>query len=262
MVKQKISALQSKQVVKKGIRIPLPNQSVLLPVIMLALLVGVFFLGILWEKVQYVQKGTQGTTPVAVAQANPQAAQPTQPVPGQKVDVSAGHLPFKGKANAKVTIVAFEDFRCPFCKKTFDEVESQLIKEYVDTGKARFAYRHFQFLGPASVLAGNASECANEQSKFWDFHEYLYKNQPSESDTTLYTVDKMTEIAGRLGLNSTQFKSCLSSSKYQKNVDQDYQEGQKAGVSGTPTFYINGIQLVGAQPYAALKTVIDQELAK
>ena len=112
------------------------------------------------------------------------------------------------------------------------------------------------------VIVHARKECANEQSKFWDFHEYLYKNQPSESDTTLYTVDKMTEIAGRLGLNSTQFKSCLSSSKYQKNVDQDYQEGQKAGVSGTPTFYINGIQLVGAQPYAALKTVIDQELAK
>lgn len=261
-VKERVSETQPST--KKSITISLPSTINILPILMIGILVAAFFLGILWQKVQYLEKGSTLANGNSAGQAPPlqQTAGNQPPAPGQKVDVSVGHLPVKGKANAKVTIVAFEDFRCPFCKKSFDEVEPQIIKDYVDTGKVRFAYRHFQFLGPASVVAGNASECANEQNKFWDFHEYLYKNQPSESDTTMYTTDKMTEIAGKIGLNTTQFKSCLSSNKYQKNVDQDYQDGQKAGVSGTPTFYINGIQLVGAQPYAALKTVIDQELAK
>lgn len=198
---------------------------------------------------------TQGQTP---SQVQPQP----QVTPGQKVDVAVGHLPPIGDPSAKVKIIEFGDFRCPFCDKFFKETEPQLLNDYVKTGKAVFYFRHFQFLAAASVTAGNASECANEQNKFWDYHNYLYQNQPDESDTSMYNTDKLTSVAGSLGLNTDQFKSCLDSKKYDKNVQDDYAAGQKAGVSGTPTFYINGIQLVGAQPYSALKTVIDQQLAK
>lgn len=199
-----------------------------------------------------------------VTQPGQPSAQPAgqAPNPKQKVDVDLGHLPIKGNKNAKVQIVEFGDFRCPFCDKFFKETELQLIKDYVDSGKALFAFRHFQFLGPASIVAGNAAECANEQGKFWQFHDYLYQNQPDESDTSLYTTEKLTGVAQGLGINTDQFKSCLDSKKYDKNVSDDLAAGQKAGVTGTPTVYINGIQVVGAQAYSAFKTIIDQQLSK
>lgn len=180
---------------------------------------------------------------------------------GGKVDVAIGHLPPLGNPNAKVKIVEFGDFRCPFCDRFFKEVEPQL-KEYLDAGKAVFYFRHYQFLGPASVVAGNAAECANEQNKFWAFHDYLYQNQPPESDTSLYTTANLTKIAGKLGLNTAQFSSCLASQKYSQKVEEDLTAGQQAGTTGTPTVFINGQKIVGAQPYANFKAIIDDALAK
>lgn len=210
--------------------------------------------------------GTTATVPQQVAQQpSAPAAVPAQvapPAPGAKVDVSVGHLPVLGKDSAKVTIVEFADFRCPFCEKLFTDVEIQLIKDYVDTGKAKFAFRHYQFLGPASVTAGNAAECANEQGKFWEYHDWLYKNQPSESDTSMYTTEKLTAAATSLGMNGDKFSSCLSSTKYAKNLSDDLADGQKAGVNGTPATFINGQLVSGAAPYSNFKSLIDAELAK
>src|SRR5258708_1364396 len=192
--------------------------------ILLGLLVAAAFLiGTMYTKISYLEKG--GTTAPA-----PVAGAPTTPAPGQKVNVSVGHLPVLGNKDAKVTVVEFADFRCPFCERWFTDVEGNLKKDYVDTGKVKFAFRHFAFLGPASTVAANAAECANEQNKFWDFNDYLYKNQPPESDTSMYTVDNMTQVAGTMGMNTDQFRNCLSTNKYQSKIDQDYQEGQKAGV--------------------------------
>lgn len=247
---------------RDSISIPLPKN--MTPILVGLLIVASFFLGMLVTKVQYLEKNN--TTAVAVnAAAQPTQALPRgnqQPQAPVKANVDVGHFPIKGNDNAKVTIVAFEDFRCPFCKKFSDEVMPQLQKDYIDTGKVKFYYRNYQFLGPASVTAGNAAECANVQGKFWEFHDYLYKNQPSESDTSLFTSDSLTQIAGQLGIDTTQFKSCLDSKKYDKNVSDDMAAGQKAQTTATPTFYINGNQLVGAQPYTAFQTIIDQELKK
>lgn len=223
------------------------------------LVVAAFLIGVLVTKVQYLEKG-QSTAAAPTAQVPAQGNQP--PAPGAKVDVSSGKFPLLGKSDAKVTVIEFADFRCPFCEKFYTETESQIIKDYVDTGKVKFAFRNYAFLGPASIVAANAAECANEQGKFWEFHDYLYKNQPSESDTSLYVTDKLTTIAGQLGMNTNQFSSCLSANKYDKDASQDLADGQKAGVTGTPTVFINGISVVGAQPYSAFKTIIDQELAK
>ncbi len=227
------------------------------------LVIAAFLIGVLFTKVQYLEKNQSlGNSTAATA---PQAAagnQPAAAAPGQKVNVSIGHLPPNGNPNAKVKIVAFEDFRCPFCDQWFKNTEPQIIKDYVDTGKAVIYYRNYQFLGPASVTAGNAGECANEQGKFWQMHDYLYQNQPSESDTSMYTTDNLTSIAGNLGMNTDQFRSCLSGTKDQKNLDLDLADGQKAGVTGTPTVFIDGLPVVGAQPYSAFQALIDQELKK
>ena len=252
------------------VTIPLPSFSSkkigINQILVAALIIASFLLGSLFTKVQYLEK-TGSSPQTAGAQtaqqaAAPQAAAPqAQPTLG-KQNVAVGDYPPKGNANAKVTVIAFEDFRCPFCKKFNDEVMGQLQKDYIDTGKIKFYYRNYQFLGPASVTAGNAGECANDQGKFWEFHDYMYKNQPSESDTSMYTSDSLSQIAGQLGMDASQFKQCMDSKKFDKNVSQDLADGQKAGTNATPTFYINGQQLVGAQPYTAFQTIIDQELKK
>ncbi|HVZ66643.1 MAG TPA: DsbA family protein [Patescibacteria group bacterium] len=226
------------------------------------LLVAVFLIGYLLGRLQGVQ-------PTAVAGANDaqqQAAAPQQPAVPNAKDVlsklTAGHFPAKGNKDAKVTIVEFADFRCPFCERYFTDTESQIMKDYVDTGKVKYIFRQYQFLGDASVVAGNAAECANEQGKFWDYHEWLYKNQPDESDTSMYNTDGLAKGADAIGLDVAKFRDCLDSKKYAANLDKDLNEGKSIGVTGTPTFYINGRQLVGAQPYVAFKTIIDEELKK
>jgi protein-disulfide isomerase len=228
------------------------------PVLVILLIVASFFLGMLFTKVQYLEKnnvlGAQNP------QQQPAGAQPsTAP---QKYTVGNGHFPVKGNDKAKVTIVEFADFRCPFCEKFYTDVKPQIIKEYVDTGKVKLYYRQYPFLGPASIVAADAAECANEQGKFWDYYDYLFKNQPDESDTSMYNTDTLTQAATTLSLNGDQFRQCLDSKKYDAQAQADLADGQKVGVQGTPTFYINGTQLVGAQPYSAFKTVIDQALAE
>jgi len=233
--------------------------------VLVALLVmAAFLIGVLFTKVQYLEKAQKTAANQAAAapavQANPQQA--AAPAVGAKVNVTVGHFPVKGNSKAKVTIVEFADFRCPFCEQFFSNTEPQIIKDYVDTGKVKFAFRNFAFLGAASVTAADASECANDQGKFWDFYNYLYKNQPSESDTSMYNTDTLTQAAVSLGMNDNTFRTCLDGKKDESKTNADLSDGQKAGVSGTPSFFINGISLVGAEPYSAFKAIIDQELAK
>lgn len=233
------------------------------PVLVALLVVAAFLIGTMYTKISYLEKGTGSTQGTAAypAASNPPGA-PATPAPGQKVNVSVGNLPVLGDKNAKVTVIEFADFRCPFCEKWFTDVEANLIKDYVNTGKVKFAFRNYAFLGPGSTLSANAAECANEQGKFWEYHDYLYKNQPPETDTSMYTIDNLTTIAGTLGMNTDQFKSCLSANKYNNDVSKDLSDGQAAGVSGTPATFVNGQIVVGAQPYSSFKTLIDQALAK
>ncbi len=224
-------------------------------ILVVLLVISSYFLGVYSTQLKDVQ-----ANPSAVQGATAQAAV-VSPTPG-KVNVGLGYYPIKGNKNAKVTLVEFGDLRCPFCEQWYTSVESQLMKDYVDTGKVKFAFRDYAFLGPASDTAANAVACANEQGKFWEMEDYFYKNQPPETDTSMYTVDNLTQVAGTLGMDTNQFQSCLSSTKYSSQIASDLSDGQKAGVSGTPTIFIDGIPIVGAQPYSAFKTVIDQELAK
>lgn len=232
------------------------------PILAALVVIAAFLIGVLFTKIQYLEKG-QAVNINAGSTADTGATTGNQPpAAGAKVDVGVGHFPPQGDKNAKVKIIEFADLRCPFCEQFFKESEPQIIKDYVDSGKAVFYFRHFAFLGDASTLAANATECANEQGKFWEMHDYLYKNQPPESDTSMYTVDNLTQVAGNLGMNTENFRSCLSTNKYQKNVDKDMSEGQTAGVSGTPTLFVNGVSIVGAVPYAQIKQQIDAALSQ
>lgn len=209
-------------------------------------------------------KINQPSKQVAAADQGATAGVPTQPtaggqIAGAKVEVNVGHLPTKGKEDAKVTIIEFADFQCPFCEKFFTSTASQIIKDYVDTGKAKFAFRHYAFLGAESTWAAEAAECANEQDKFWEYHDYLYSHQGQENSGA-FTKDKLEGFATEIGLNTNQFKTCLETEKYAQKVKDDMSDGQKAGVNGTPATFVNGTLISGAQPYTAFQTAIDSAL--
>ena len=163
--------------------------------------------------------------------------------------------------NAKVTIVEFSDFQCPFCSRFHSAVEPQLMKDYVQTGKVTFVYKHSAFLGQESVWSAQAAECAADQGKFWDYHDLLFTRQSGENQGA-FNKDKLIGFAKELNLDMTKFEPCLTNDETLARVQADTQEGQKAGVRGTPTFFINGQPLVGAQPITAFQTVLAQQLGQ
>ena len=166
-----------------------------------------------------------------------------------------------GDKAATVTIVEFSDFQCPFCERFHQTIESQLRQQYVDTGKAAFVYKHSAFLGQESIWAAQAAECAADQGKFWAFHDLLFDRQNGENQGA-FTKDKLLGFAKELNLDMTKFEPCLKNDETLQRVTADTQEGSQAGVRGTPTFFINGKPLVGAQPWQAFQQAIDAALSQ
>ena len=164
------------------------------------------------------------------------------------IDVSVDDDPVLGNEDALVTIVEFSDFQCPFCKKANDEALSLVKENYVKTGKVKLVFRDFPLeFHPEAEVAALAAECADEQGKFWEYHDVLFANQDSLGDAN-YKV-----WAEELGLDTEQFNDCYKSLKYLDEVRSDLVDGQKYGVSGTPAFFVDGRLISGAQPYSVFK---------
>lgn len=172
-----------------------------------------------------------------------------------RAEVPVDGAAFRGPAMAPVTIVKFEDFHCPFCKKA-QATLAEVLSRYPEKVKLV----HFDFpldsLHPASRKAHEAARCAGEQGKFWDYHDKLYANAPNASPEQLKTY------ARQVGLEPAAFDRCLSSGKYQAAVQKNVEEGMRLGVNGTPAFFINGRLLWGAQPAENFVRVIQEELAR
>ncbi len=232
--------------------------------LVLTLVIFAFLLGMLTNKVMYLQSTAKQATVAAAINPQP-STYPTQPSPPQIVKVDNGKLPLLGNANAKVTVVEFSDFQCPFCEKFFTDTLKQIDDNYIKTGKIKLAFRHYPLISihPNAQIASEASECANEQNKFWDYHDLLFTNQAAWSPLTGSDItSSLTDYAGQVGLDTGAFATCLSSHKYKARVDADQAAGNDAQVNGTPTFFINGNRLVGAQPFSAIKRAIEGELKK
>ena len=160
--------------------------------------------------------------------------------------------PSKGPNDAKVTIVEFSDFQCPFCTRASATVD-QVMEQYA--GKVKLVFRHFPLdFHDKAPKAAEAAICANEQDKFWQMHDMMFKNQDKLG------IDDLKANATSLGLDAAKFNECLDSGKNKKVVDEDMAAGKKLGVTGTPAFFINGTMLSGAQPIEAFKELIDAEL--
>lgn len=179
----------------------------------------------------------------------------------EKVALYDASDPLLGNPSAPVTIVEFSDFQCPFCGRFFQSVEPQILEKYVKTGKVKFVYRDFAFLGEESEWAGIAAECANEQGKFWQYHDYLFSHQQGENGGA-FSKANLKRFAQTLGLDAGAFNSCFDSEKYRDEVLKDTSDGRALGVSGTPTNFINGRAVVGALPFEEFAKTIEEELAK
>lgn len=166
-----------------------------------------------------------------------------------------------GKAQAPVTIVNYSDFMCPYCTILANQIEPKLIHDYVDTGKVRYITREMAFLTPASQDAAEAAACAEDQGKFWPYHNLLYAARASASDG-IYTASRLKDNAVQLGINTARFDACLDSHIHENEVKHLTQTALAGGINGTPTVYINGQPLVGGQPYDAYRQAIDAALAQ
>ena len=202
---------------------------------------------------------TWGSQPAALAAAPAKAAAgsavtlDTQ-TPVKRVNVPTEGSPSFGPANAVITIVEFSDFQCPYCHKWFAETWPLLQQAYA--GKIRLVYRDFPLtsLHPEAEPAAEAANCAGEQNQYWPFHDRLMGADQFGADVYL-------AYASSLKLDLVKFKECLTSNRFQTAIQNDASYGASLGITGTPTFFVNGIPLVGAQPFSTFKMVIDQELA-
>jgi len=178
-----------------------------------------------------------------------------KPPPVLRVAVSAEGAPFKGPAKAPVTIVEFSDFHCPFCRSVLSTL-AQIESRYGD--KIKLVFRDFpiESIHPGASKAHEAARCANEQGKFWAYHDKVFASPPKSSP------EIFKGLAKEVGLDMTGFESCFDSGKYQAAVKKDIDEGNRLGVSGTPAFFINGRLISGAQPFDVFARVIDDELSR
>jgi protein-disulfide isomerase len=189
---------------------------------------------------------------------------PAAPAPPEKVQMSVGNGWYAiGRADAPVTLVEFADFQCPFCKKFHTGAYSELKKNYIDTGKVRFVSRDLPLeFHPFALKAAEAARCAGDQQKYWELRDALYSNAAPPSDEV---INKAVET---VLLDKSAFQSCLASEKYKADVQKDATEAATLQISGTPTFVLaksskdklNGIRIVGAQPYVAFQTAIESFL--
>jgi protein-disulfide isomerase len=193
---------------------------------------------------------------------------PSAPPAFEGVVLNVKGDPFKGKLDAKVTVIEFSDYQCPFCGRHARDTLPQIEREYVASGKIRYVFRNFpiESIHPQAFKAHEAANCAGDQGKYWEMHDRLFAFQQALGASELPTH------ADALGLNREVFEECLASGRHAEKIRSDLKDGMKLGIRGTPTFLVGAadsdpdtVKLVnalrGSQPYAAFKQLLDSVLA-
>lgn len=171
-----------------------------------------------------------------------------------RYDVAEADNPAIGPADAPVKIIEFSDYQCPFCKSWYDTVKTRLLADY--EGRIRFVYRDLPLssIHPDAQGAAEAADCAGAQDAYWKYHDALFVRNHGLG------AQAYPQYAADLGLDVTAFNACVAERRYKAEVDADANVGINLGLTGTPTFFINGLKLVGAQPYEVFQQIIDSEL--
>jgi len=170
--------------------------------------------------------------------------------------------PILGDPSAPITIVEFGDYQCHQCYNWFHNTKPAIKENYIETGKANLVFVDLAFLGRHSPIAAQASYCAEDQGKYWEYHNLLYNSQESQIDGGWANSERLKAFAFNLDLDMELFESCLDSGKYSQRVQYNIQQAKDHGARGTPTFFIVGPdgqqqKLVGAQPYSVFKQLMD-----
>ena len=172
-----------------------------------------------------------------------------------------------GDPDAPVIVEVWEDFQCSACVTYSQEIETLLITNYVETGKINYSYRHYAFIDSMdpngeSQQSANASMCAGDQGRFWDYHDILFANW-NGSNRGAFSERRLMAYAETLGLDMSNFRTCFNENPYVDEIAQDFEEGQAIGVSGTPSIFVNGVQVTpGFVPsFEQLASIIDDALA-
>lgn len=192
---------------------------------------------------------------------------PKKPAPFKGADLSLDGEPFLGDKDAKVTVVEFSDYQCPFCGRAFSQTFPQILTDYVKTGKVKYVFHDFPLeqLHPNAFKAAEAARCAGEQGKYWPMHDALFQNQRALG------ADKLPDYAKLAGLDVDKFNACLGAEKDQAKIRDEIAEGGKIGVTGTPAFFIGPTEpnksqlhatkfINGAAAYPTFKAAIDEVL--
>lgn len=212
----------------------------------LAFVVGLFVGYVVWGR---------DTTPTVTVAAQPSGPVVEAPAPQyNRYDIPTEGHPSLGPDDAKIVIVEFSDFQCPYCRRFHDETYQSLLDAY--PGQIRFVYRNLPLtsIHPNAMPAAVASLCANDQNAFWGFHEKLFSSETLDEAT-------YTQYATDLGLDMESFSACLSSGSHDADIQKDMDFALGLGVQSTPTFFVNGLAIVGAQPLVNFQQIIDKELA-
>ncbi len=165
-----------------------------------------------------------------------------------------------GDPNAPVLIEEYSDFQCAYCARFSFDTEPRLVADFVETGTVYFVYKNFAFLGQPSVDAAEAGLCAADQGKFWEYHDTLFANQ-QEGDPRAFSDARLEAFAETLELDMGEFGACLSDNRHLEQVRQEYAEGAQLGLDSTPSFFVNGTLVKGAQAYEVFQAEIEAALA-
>jgi len=194
-----------------------------------------------------------------------QVDQMTQDIQDESEVLSVNLPPLLGSQTAHVTIIEMGDYQCEMCKRWYDNTRPAIIENFIDTGKANMFFIDYPILGTDSALAAEATYCADDQGKYWDYHVTLYDYQ-GHMNSGWANAERLKSFAFNLDLNMDEFEECLDSSKYDERVKLNWQKASAGGANSTPTFIIvntetgNEEKIVGAQPYAVFEKVINSML--
>jgi len=168
--------------------------------------------------------------------------------------------PVMGNSNAKITLLEWGDYQCTYCYRFHQSSKDVIIEEYVNTGKINFVFRDFPLNGPNSVLAAQGSYCANDQGKYWEYHDETYKNWEGEN-TGWVTKDSLLQFAKTVNLDVNQFNKCMDDNKYKQKVLDNEKFGKNIGIDATPSFLVitdnKVVKIVGNQPLSVFRQVLD-----
>jgi protein-disulfide isomerase len=180
--------------------------------------------------------------------------------------ISVDDDPVLGDPTARVTIIEFGDYQCPYCRIFWKDTFPRLKKEYIDTGKVRFVFRDFPQKGhPEAIAAAMAAECAEDQGRYWPFHDKLFREQDRRGQPDEVVQFRNAELkrwATDVGLEAAAFNECLDTGRHKDEVMKDYEDAAGLGMKGTPVFFVNGRALLGAHPFATFQKVIEAELSR